>query len=660
MTNSIYYRLRNGLLLGVVVLFCHVNAKAAVHLPYFFGSNMVLQRDKPIKLWGTANAGSTFSIVFAGKAKKITADKNGKWNTVFEPLKAGGPYDMQVQSDSSYTFHNIMMGDVWLCSGQSNMEWPMLKTFNAAYELQHADIPAIRCLTLVRKVSSYPLGDISPADWKVATPQDTYEFSAVAFFFAKRLYERYHIPIGIIHSSWGGTAIEAWTSFDSISSDPDFTAKAAALKETYRQGKTMEALQQLYADSVSRYEQMLQEKDSGYLGKWYEKKNISAGWKSVIVPSLFTEELAAYKGSIWLRKTFTLPATATGTDLVLNMETLNEKDITWINGTNIGNTQWSPGRRTYRIPKALLHEGENYLTIRLESTEKVIGFQSRNAAEIRLDQLYSTSTPVSIPLAGEWLYHTGLPLEQYPATVAVPGFQANLAVLYNAMIAPFKDLAIKGFTWYQGEANAGRAFQYRRLLPMMIRDWRNQFKQGDLPFMLVQLSGYGGLTNEPVESGWAELREAQQMTLAVPATGMAVSLDVGNPYDVHPTDKQTVGRRLAAAAEKMLYGDTGLQTSPLYTRSWISNDTVHIKVSNAVNGLISRGAVVKGFSIAGPDKHFVWASAVLRNDEILVWDKRIPHPVEVRYAWANSPVESNGANVYNREGYPLGTFRTGE
>ena len=638
----------------------YTSAQSPIHLPWFFGNNMVLQRQKPVKVWGTAKAGSSFSISFAGKSNEIMVDGNGKWQTTFAAMQAGGPYEMKIMSDSSFSFKNIMMGDVWLCSGQSNMEWTMLKTFNASYALQHADYPLIRCLTVPKSVSSQPKDDIEKTAWKIATPQDAYEFSAVAFFFAKELHDKYHVPVGIIHSSWGGTPIEAWTGFDSIASHTDFKEKAVLTKENNKAGKTAEALQILYADSLQQYQSILEATDKGYMEEWYQPSYKPAAWGKLVVPSLFIDTLTDYKGSIWLRKTFNMPSSLAGKALVLNMEVLNERDITWFNGTIIGTTGWSPGRRTYRVPAALVHKGENNITIRLENAEKTSGFQSRNAADIRLDELVSSDKAVSIPLSGDWNYSTGLSLQQYPKQINAPSLSSGLSVLYNAMIAPFKDLGLKGFTWYQGEANASRAYQYRSLLPMMINNWRAQFNQGNLPFLFVQLAGFGKLTENPVESDWAELREAQLKTLSLPNTGMAVTIDVGNPYDVHPTDKQTVAKRLAAEARKIVYGDTSLQTSPLYQSSWIKGDTVHIKVSNAHNGLTTRGAVMKSFAIAGNDKHFIWANAIIHNDEILVWSKEVHAPVAVRYSWAGSPVESNGANVYNKEGFPLSPFRTDE
>ncbi|MEX6689298.1 sialate O-acetylesterase [Danxiaibacter flavus] len=635
----------------------NVNAQP-VQLPHFFSSNMVLQRQKPIVIWGTARANYVFQIAFAGKNSKVVTGKDGKWQAVFPAMPAGGPYDLVINADSSYTLRNIMIGDVWLCSGQSNMEWIMLKTFNAPYELQHAGYPAIRFITVPKNVSAVPKDDIDRAEWKISTPATAYECSAVAFFFAKRLYEKYKVPIGIIHSSWGGTPIEAWTGFDSIASQPGFKEKAAVVSKQNAEGKTVQALQALYADSLKQYQSALQMLDRGYVEKWYGAGLNPSNWGKISLPALFTDTLTSYKGSIWLRRSFYVPPMLAGKDLILNLETLNERDITWFNGIVAGSTSWAPGRRTYRIPKAFVHEGENNIAIRLENFEKISGFQSKNAADLRIEPLVASDRSIVIPLAGEWRYATGLSLDKYPHQVTAPPLSYQLAALYNAMIAPFKDLGLKGFTWYQGEANAGRAFQYRKLLPLMINNWRQQFNQGDLPFLYVQLAGFGKLTGDPVESEWAELREAQEKTLSLANTGMAVTVDAGNPYDVHPTDKQTVGKRLAAAAEKMAYGDTALQISPLYQSCRIQNDTIYIKVNNVRNGLIARGAMAKGFSIAGSDHRFVWADAVIRNNEIVVWNKSVSNPLAVRYAWTGSPVESNGANIYNKEGFPLSPFRT--
>jgi sialate O-acetylesterase len=630
-----------------------------VKMPAFFSSDMVLQRQKPITFWGTAPAKASFAVTFNGKKQKVKANATGEWSAVYPALEAGGPYTFTVHTDSSYTFTNIAMGDVWICSGQSNMEWPVLRTFNASYELRHANYPEIRSFTVTRKVSSYPLKDTEPAQWKVCTPAEAASFTAVGYFFARTLHEELNIPIGIIHTSWGGTAIASWTSLDALYQHPDFRGKVDTFRLTRVQDRSVENLEKKNVDASLQWWNALEKKDPGLSERWYSEPTSGGGWKKFIAPDFGTDHaFANYAGSLWLRKTFNLSAEVATRDLVLNLEILNDMDITYCNGVEIGRSIWAPSRRIYTIPKNLLKGGTNTFVIRLEHQAGNGCFKTHTAGDLRLFELAESDNPIAIPLAGEWEYKTGLLTKDYPVKTPTIGLAGNIAVLYNAMIAPFTRLGIKGFTWYQGEGNSGKAYQYRSLLPLLINDWRKQFRQGDLPFMIVQISGFGKLTEEPVDNTWAELREAQAMALSMSNTGLAVSHDVGDPYDVHPTQKQVVGKRLAQEALKVAYGKSDLYTSPRYKSSEKSGDTIIIHFTNIGKGLQSRGAQVKGFAIAAADKKFVWAEAIIKDATVRVWSKKIQNPVAVRYAWAGSPVESNGANVYSIEGFPVMSFRT--
>lgn len=635
-----------------------LQAQQSIQLPYIFSDNMVLQRQKPVTIWGTGKPLFTFDISFAGKKQTIKTDRAGNWQVVFPSMEAGGPYEMAIDAGTPYTLRNIMIGDVWLCSGQSNMEWIMMKTLNAAYELQQANHPGIRFFSVPKNIASVPLSNTLPVSWKSCTPQNAYEFSAVAYFFARELNERMHIPVGIIHSSWGGTPIEAWTSIDSIRSHADFKRKADSLLLAWQQGKTIEALQQDYSAKLQEYQSTMQRLDKGYAEKWLTPGYNAANWKKMVAPGLLEQEEALFRGSVWLRKSVYIPASMLQNDLLLNLEQLNERDITYFNGQEVGRITWLAGRRSYRIPKALLKEGENLVTIRLETLTRPAGFTTKNAGDLRLEEVIASATPLSVPLAGEWQYALGLPLQQYPTAVTTTQVSATPAVLFNGMIAPLKKFPIKGVLWYQGETNAPRAFQYGSLLPLMIRDWRAQWQQPALPFLFVQLAGFGELTNNPVDHAWGELREAQLKTLSLPNTGMGVTIDVGNPADIHPINKQVVGKRLADEARKLVYGENNLQTSPLYQSMRVSGDSIRIRFSNAANGLMAKGGPPKAFSIAGADKKFVWANARIDGGEIIVWSSAVRNPLAVRYAWTGSPVESNGANLYNKEGFPASPFRT--
>ena len=641
-------------------LFQTVFAGVGVKLPYFFSENMVLQRQKPIKFWGTAHPKSTFTIEFGGDKKKIETEADGKWRISFPAKEAGGPYQLKIGSDSSFSFKNILIGDVWLCSGQSNMEWTLNRVFNAPYELKNANIPEIRSFTVARVISSDPLSNVSDASWQVSTPENAASFSAVAFFFAKEIYKTQHIPIGIIHTSWGGTAIEPWISIKSIEQHPDFKALAAKYISENQGNKEIETSQEAYSKNTQKWMDDFQKTDAGFTEKWYLPTYSPKNWKTLIAPAYWEDfGLPDFDGIVWLRKEVNVPAQMAGKSLLINLETLKDIDITYFNGKEVGRTSWQPGRRIYVIPGNLVKTGKNLVAIRLENPNGLGGFTSRTASDLRLQELAESNNPLIIPLSGDWLFQNSLKVTAYPPKPTDPSENRRKpSVIYNAMIAPFADLGLKGFLWYQGEANASEAGKYSKLLQLLIEDWRKQFNDPELTFLITQLSAYGALTSNPVESQWAELREAQQSALAVTKTGLAVTCDVGNPYDVHPVYKQQVGDRMAAEARRICYGESNLQTSPLYQSMQVDGKKIKIKFKYAESGLTARNGNLKGFAIAGADGKYVWASARIEGKEVVVWNDQVAEPKSVRYAWANSPFESNGANLYNAEGFPAAPFRT--
>ncbi|MCE6989316.1 sialate O-acetylesterase [Dyadobacter sp. CY323] len=629
-------------------------------MPYFFSDNMVLQRQKPIQLWGTAAPKSSFTIDFNGEKKKVKAEANGNWKVTFPAREAGGPYEIHVVSDSSFSFKNVMIGDVWLCSGQSNMEWPVSKVFNASYELRSADLPQIRSFTVAKDINTNPQSNTTKATWQTCTPENAATFSAAAYFFAKEIHKTQNIPIGIIHTSWGGTLIEPWIGLQSMGEHPDFKELTNPFIAKYKGNNSLEESQQAYAVNSKNWMEQFQKTDSGFIEKWHSSAYKPINWKKLVAPDYWENHgLPDFDGIVWLRKEVNIPASMAGKSLLLNLETLKDLDIIYFNGTEVGRGTWQPGRRSYIVPKELVKEGKNLISIRLENLSGFGGFTSRDASQLWLKELVESDNPLIIPLSGEWLFKSSLRIGSYPAKPADPAEnRRNPSVIYNAMIAPFANLGLKGFLWYQGEANASQAVQYKKLLPLLISDWRKQFNQGELPFIIAQLSGFGALTSAPVESNWAELREAQMATLSVPKTGLAVTIDVGNPYDVHPIYKQQVGERMAAEARRICYGESNLQTSPLYESMKIEGNKIRLKFKYAANGLKSKEGDLKGFAIAGEDKKFVWAKAKIEGSEVIVWQDGIENPKTVRYAWASSPVESNGANLYNQAGFPASPFRT--
>ncbi len=451
---------------------------ANIRMPLIFGDNMVLQRDAGIRIWGWGDPDERVAVMLGDQKQETRTDRDGRWEVSLHPMKAGGPFQMRVQGKNSIEFSNILIGDVWLCSGQSNMEWPVSRSADPDNEARLANYPEIRLFTVPRTMDAAPADDLSGGEWLVCAPESVPSFSAVAYYFGRHIHTETGVPVGLLHSSWGGTVAETWISGESIASVDDF------------------------------------------------------------------------------REIMTEAVSPTG---------------------------------------------------------------DRGAGG-----------PNSFP-----------------------------SLLYNGMINPIASFAIMGVIWYQGESNSGRAHQYREIFPVLIRDWRKQWRQENMPFLFVQLANFMAPANEPSESGWAELREAQAMALALPATGMAVAIDIGEADDIHPLNKQDVGKRLALSALKVAYGRDIVHSGPVYSSMSIEGDIIRLDFASVGGGLtaMDRYGYLKGFAIAGEDRKFHWAQAFIEGDQVVVYSNRVKNPVAVRYGWANNP---DDANLYNAEGLPASPFRTDE
>ncbi len=631
---------------------------AQIKLPHIFSDDMVIQRDKPIEIWGTTTKPKPFTVSFAGVNMTVKPQKDGNWSVEFPAMKAGGPYQMKFQTDTVFNLNNILIGDIWICSGQSNMEFSMKDVYNSAYELSKANNSNIRSFRVPKELSGVPHSDFSSGKWSVATSEDVANTSAVAYFFAKNIYESENVPIGIICTYWGGSPIESWTSLQSIGQHPDFSKQVEDFIALQKTDDSFNSQQKCYSELFYQWQKEIKETDPGYIEKWYLPNYNSAGWKILNAPGYWEYNgLPNYDGVVWLRKEINIPPFMAKKALLLNLGFLSNYDDTWFNGVKVGSVSYDGGRRIYKIPGTEVHEGENTIAIRLENTSGNGGFISLKESDLFIREMTGAQV-LSIPLAGKWLYKPSMKLNDYPSKPKDKLGINTPSTLYNAMIAPLTKLSIKGFIWYQGESNSWRAYQYRSLFPLMINDWRKQFNQGDIPFLFVQLAGYSGITKDPIESTWAELREAQTMTLSLPQTGMAVAIDIGNPFDVHPTNKQEVGRRLALEAQRIVYGKPELKSSPLYKGSEFKGNKIIISFSNVENGLISTGEKLGGFAIADSTKKFRWADARIDKNNVVVWSDKIKKPVAVRYGWTGAPIESNDANLYNKEGLPVSPFRT--
>ena len=492
----------------ILILLFSSSISADVRLPAVISDNMVLQQGMKVSIWGMAETGERVTVTLGSQRITATANDNGNWKVNLNPMKAGGPFEMLIVGNNTITLHNVMVGEVWVCSGQSNMWWPVNRSAIPEYEIAKSEYPMIRLFTVNRQVAGTPQNH-AEGEWLECSPQTVGDFSAVGYFFGRELHKTLGTPVGLIHTSWGGTPAESWTSLPTLKSEPDFKPILDRFEQAMK----------IYPQAKEKYEKQM--------------------------------------------------------------------------------TRWKQ-----EVEKAKIE---------------------------------------------------GKPEPNQPRQPLGPEHPYRPAGLYNGMVAPIIPYGIKGVIWYQGESNAGRAFQYRKLFKAMIQDWRRSWSQGNFPFLFVQLANYMEIQPQPVDDEWAELREAQLMALASQKTAMAVTIDIGDADDIHPKNKQEVGRRLSLGALAIAYGHDIEYSGPIYDSMSIKNDKIRLRFKHTDGGLVTKGnEPLKGFAIAGKNRKFFWANAEIDGDELVVWSNQVPKPVAVRYAWASNPV----CNLYNKAGLPASPFRT--
>jgi sialate O-acetylesterase len=638
------------LLLALAILTISMSfLAAAVRLPRLFSDNMVLQRDHAIPIWGWADPKEKITILFNQQIVTVIANLSGKWSTNLAAEAAGGPYPLIIKSKSNTVlFKNVLIGDVWVCSGQSNMEWPLSRALNGVQEIKAANFPLIRHFTVPQTIASEPREDLTAGNWEVCTSENAGRFTAVGYFFAQALQGELKIPIGLIHTSWGGTHSETWTSRQAFEQSPEFQSMIANMPRM-----NLDSLNRVANMGVKTRIETLQgpmDKIASELPSWKNKDFNDSQWATMEVPKPWEQQALGYMdGEVWFRKNIVLTSTNQGKEAQLELGTIDDIDETYVNGTLIGQDTRYNTKRKYTIPAGLLTAGNNVIAVKVTDTGGDGGFygDANNLKFTIGDQVQA--------LAGIWKYRVA------GISTKVPGVGPNSypTLLFNSMINPLIPFAIKGVIWYQGESNADRAYQYRQAFPLMISDWRKQWKQGDFPFYFVQLSSYNSNNgNSQRGSSWAELREAQTLTLSLPNTGMAVTTDIGDPKDIHPLNKQDVGKRLAALALNKTYGLNLLSSGPTYQSMKIDGNKIILSFTNLGSGLVaSKDAYgyLKGFEIAGVDQKFRFAKALIDGDKIVVFQDNLPSPVAVRYGWADDASEGN---LFNKDGFPASPFRT--
>jgi len=625
----------------------YLSSSAQVQLPRLIRDSMILQRDSKIKIWGWASPNEKVKINFNRKEFKTTAGSDGKWNVFLPAMKAGGPYTMNIDASNHITLKEILIGDVWICSGQSNMVHQMsLHSVLYADEVANANNPQIRHFWVPNTTNvQAPQTDLPGGTWKSANVKDIGEFSAVAYFFAKKLYDKYHVPIGLINASWGGVPIEAMMSEEAFKEFPNILSTVQKNKDT------------AYINGFTRRPQTVntgtRPEDKGLTQKWFDPAYSPKGWRVINIPGYWEDQgIKDLDGIVWYRKEIDVPASIANASARVFLGRIVDADALYINGKQIGNTTYMYPQRRYTVPAGLLKPGKNLFVIRVTNNAGKGGF-------VPDKPYYLFAGNDTVDLKGYWQYKVGLVNQPFRGGGGGGGgiaLQNQPASLFNSMIAPLVGYAIKGFLWYQGESNTGKSSEYARLQPAMITDWRTKWNQPTAPFLLVQLPGFMDYNYQPSESQWAQFREAQLKSLSVPNTAMAVAIDLGEWNDIHPDRKKEVGERLALAGEKIAYGENIVYSGPLYQSQQIDGNKIILTFSNVGSGLITNDGEDPGeFAIAGDDKKFAWAKATIEGNKVIVWSDVVSNPKYVRYAWADNPVNPN---LYNKEGLPASPFET--
>lgn len=628
-------------LAGCLLFACGL-AHASMELPLIFSDGMVLQRDRPIPVWGMADAESRVRIVFDGKIVEAMADDSGRWTMMLPPHAAGGPYRMRiVGAGVSLELRDILIGDVWLASGQSNMEWTLSRAANGAAEVARANDPKIRHFKIPHTWSGQRQWQLEGGSWVASSPETAGEFSAVAHLFAREIRATAGVPIGIIDSSWGASRIEAWMDAETLGIHPAQVARdaermrteeAAALSETRRRlalWKTMPA------------------DDAGWQAEHLDERD----WVSIAVPMLWEQAgWTGLDGVAWYRTSFELSDAQAKRGIRLSLGRIDDSDDTWVNGVAVGamRNQWNTPR-SYEVPARALHAGRNSLAVRV--IDGGGGGGIHGAPE---EVCLQSDEQACAPLSGGWKFRVAQTVFS-----TVDGKQHKPTLLYNRMIAPLRDYPLRGVIWYQGEANAdtaGDALRYRQQFVAMIRQWRGQWKSPELPFLWVQLANFTSGRDTPAHSPWALLRESQSTALALPFTAQAVTIDIGTPHDIHPTNKQDVAHRLALAARHLAYGESLVYSPPVFKDVEFVGGGAHVRFDRgAALAVRGGGDRVGGFALAGSDRVFHPAQARIEGDVVVVGSTAVPEPYAVRYGWRDNPQD---ADLIGRERLPVSPFRS--
>ncbi|WP_368330548.1 sialate O-acetylesterase [Phocaeicola vulgatus] len=642
--------------MAVALWGCTGVLQAKVVLPSVFTDNMVLQQKTDITFYGdaTKNKQLTVKTGWNGKEYHTEADGQGKWSLKIPTPAAGGPYEITFSDGKKLQLKNVMIGEVWFCSGQSNMEMPVAgwgKVMNYEQEIAEAAYPAIRLFQVKKNTSLAPLKEVESTlgGWQECSSATVPEFSALAYFYARALWKELNVPIGVIDCTWGGTPVEAWTSHETLRQVMGFREEMDKLE---RLGFDPNRMEQAYSEERAHWQSLFTEKDKGMEnGKlcWTAPSLSEEDWQTISLPGYWEGKgLKDFDGIIWFRRSLEIPAEWAGKPLTLRLGMIDDEDITYFNGVEIARGAGYMTPRTYTIPAKLVKAGKAVLAVRVSD------FGGEGGIHGKVEELYVEADGKRISLAGDWKYRIGLSLKGFPPAPVSPIQSSSYpTVLFNAMVKPWTAFPIKGVIWYQGEANVGRPEQYGDLFPALITDWRRQWRS-DFPFYFVQLANFMESKEIQPDSEWAALREAQTKALKLDQVGMAVTIDIGLADDIHPKNKQEVGRRLALVALAGSYGKNVSGSAPVFRNYRIKGDKMELDFGQKQDGFQIKGTTLKGFTIAGPDRVFYPAEAMVQNGKIIVFSPEVSIPLAARYGWADNP----DCNLYGENGLPVAPFRT--
>ena len=617
----------NWLLMLFALLLIAPTTLAKVRLPKLVSDKMVLQRDVELNIWGWASAGEKVTVRFNGAYYETEANSNGEWSVLLPPQKAGGPYLLEV---NELKVRDVLVGDVWLCSGQSNQETPIVRLVDKFPEINVSNNHMIRHYKVPTQETTDGVQQeiAGNAVWHSGVASEVLNWTALAYFYAQEAYAKTKVPQGMLVSSLGGSAIESWVSQEHLKEFPrlllDKDAIAAANDARIDKGA----------------------------GRWQAFDLNDADWQTMEMPGTWRENGVNVQGVVWMRKEFQAPASMDGRHARLYMGTMVDSDSVFVNGHFVGHTGYQYPPRNYQIPAGILRAGRNVITVRLTCNAPGGGFVKDKPYRIVGDA-------AEISLEGTWKYKVGQSMQ------GMRGAGRNMAQrstpgsgLYNGMIYPIRNYKVSGCIWYQGESNSGRGHEYDELLTALITNWRELWQDADMPFLLVQLPNFMEKHAQPTESGWAGIREAQlKVAKTVANTAMATTYDVGEWNDIHPLDKKSVAQRLFLGARKLVYGEKVQASGPIYKEMKVEGNKAIITFTEVGGGLKCKGDKLKHFAVAGADKKFYWADAVIRGNKVIVTCKEVAEPVAVRYAWADNP---DDANLMNKEGLLASPFRTDE